>query len=46
MEWGKPAMWLSNTDPRNDMSQEDTDWMEGNCTFVYIDQPIFHANTE
>jgi len=46
IEWGKPSVWISNTDPREEMSQADIDWMEGNCIFVNILTPIFHANTE
>lgn len=44
--WGKPAIWLSNTDPRNEMSPEDAEWMEANCTFIEVAEPIFHASTE
>ena len=46
IEWGKPSVWVSNTDPRDEMSAADIDWMEGNCIFVEIDSVIFHANTE
>lgn len=47
MEWGKPSIWISNTDPRDDMSEADIDWMEGNCDFICItkEEPIFRANT-
>lgn len=43
--WGRPCIWISNVDPRCDMTREDVDWLEGNCTFVEITSPIFHANT-
>jgi len=46
VKWGKPSIWLSNTDPRHEMSQEDVHWMEANCYFVEINSPIFRANTE
>lgn len=45
VKWGKPTIWLSNTDPRNDMLQQDIPWIEANCTFVEISSPIFRANT-
>jgi hypothetical protein len=45
VKWGKPSIWLANTDPRDDMLQADREWMEANCIFVAVDSPIFHANT-
>lgn len=45
IKWGKPSIWLANTDPRDEMAQADIDWMNMNCTFISIDSPIFHANT-
>uniref|UniRef100_A0A8E7G297 Replication-associated protein n=1 Tax=Ficedula parva Genomoviridae sp. TaxID=2814952 RepID=A0A8E7G297_9VIRU len=44
--WGKPSIWLSNTDPRAEMLQSEVDWMEKNCIFVEVNDPIFRANTE
>jgi hypothetical protein len=48
--WGKPSIWLSNTDPRDEMQDSDVHWMNGNCVFIYVPQEepiaIFHANTE
>lgn len=41
LKWGKPCVWLSNTDPRLEMSQADSDWMDGNCTFVEITDSLF-----
>lgn len=46
IKWGKPSIWLSNTDPRNECSPADVDWLEGNCIFVNITHSIVHANTE
>jgi len=37
--WGKPAIWLSNTDPRGE-NGADYDWLNANCVFIYVDQPI------
>lgn len=41
LNWGKPCIWLSNTDPRLDMSYDDTLWFEGNCDFVNVTTPLF-----
>lgn len=48
IHWGKPCIWLSNDDPRNEshLTQTDIDWLNGNCVFVNIDRTIVHANTE
>ena len=45
VEWGWPAIWLANSDPR-DSVKADVYWLQGNCTIVHIDTPIFHASTE
>lgn len=44
--WGKPSIWISNTDPRDDMAPADIEWLEGNATFVHVSSTIFHANTQ
>lgn len=44
IQWGRPSIWLSNTDPRAAL-KADIEWLEGNCTIVYVDTPIFRANT-
>lgn len=46
VRWGKPSIWLSNTDPRLDMDPSDASWMEDNAVFIDISEPIFHASTE
>lgn len=46
VKWGKPSIWLSNTDPRDEMQNADIEWMNKNCIFVEVNSPIFHANTE
>jgi hypothetical protein len=46
VKWGKPSIWISNGDPRTDMNTEDLAWMEANCDFIEVHEPIFHANTE
>lgn len=50
VRWGKPTIWLCNTDPRLDWykpgSNPDFEWMEQNCDFVELSRAIFHANTE
>lgn len=35
VKWGRPAIWLSNNDPRLE-DKVDVDWLEANCTFVHI----------
>lgn len=45
-KWGKPSIWVSNTDPRNEMLQPDVEWINANCIFVAVDSPIFRANTD
>ncbi|USZ80649.1 replication-associated protein [Tick-associated gemycircularvirus 2] len=44
--WGRPCIWCSNVDPRTGLDLVDIEWLEGNCIFVEITTPIFHANTE
>ena len=39
INWGKPAIWLSNNDPRGE-NGADYDWLNANCIFVYVDTPI------
>ncbi|QCX29511.1 Replication-associated protein [Plant associated genomovirus 21] len=46
IKWGKPSVWVANTDPRHDMNHDDIKWLEGNCLFVEIHESIFHASTE
>lgn len=50
LKWGKPTIWCCNTDPRLDWykpgSTPDFGWMEGNCDFIEVTQPIFHASTD
>lgn len=44
IRWGKPSIWLANTDPRLDMQPSDVSWLEGNCVFVELNEPIFRAS--
>uniref|UniRef100_A0A8E7G261 Replication-associated protein n=1 Tax=Turdus hortulorum Genomoviridae sp. TaxID=2814995 RepID=A0A8E7G261_9VIRU len=54
LKWGKPSIWLSNKDPREEMrcakpgqfDESDIAWLEANCIFVEISSAIFRANTE
>lgn len=46
VKWGKPSIWLANTDPRCEMLQADIDWMDKNVCFIEIKEAIFRANTE
>lgn len=61
MKWGKPCIWLANSDPREQLKADVTDhtapgrvqlikddiaWLEDNCIFVELREPIFRASTE
>lgn len=54
MKWGKPTIWICNTDPRLDAyasdKRPDFDWMEGNAVFIEVKdsliESISHASTE
>nr|UBQ66268.1 Rep protein [finch CRESS-DNA virus] len=46
IKWGKPTIWISNDDPRHAMEPGDISWLEENAIFIYVDEPIFRANTE
>lgn len=39
INWGKPAIWCSNSDPRADKGA-DADWLDANCDFVFIEDSI------
>jgi len=41
IKWGKPSIWVANTDPRYDMSTDDIAWIDVNCTFVEITTSLF-----
>lgn len=46
--WGKPCIWVTNDDPRDEAHLTETDirWLNGNCKFVYLAEPIVRANIE
>uniref|UniRef100_A0A8E7G246 Replication-associated protein n=1 Tax=Turdus pallidus Genomoviridae sp. TaxID=2814956 RepID=A0A8E7G246_9VIRU len=61
VKWGKPCIWLANSDPRDqlkaditdrtpkgrvDLIYEDIAWLEANCIFVEVLEPIFRANRD
>jgi len=41
VKWGKPSIWLSNTDPRDEMNGPDVEWLEGNVDFIELNTKIF-----
>ena len=43
VHWGKPGIYLANNDPREDKGA-DTDWLNANCIFVYLDETIVVTN--
>lgn len=47
IEWGRPSIWLSNTDPRSQLkTHDDVMWLEANADFVFVGESIVRANTE
>ncbi|ALC76163.1 replication-associated protein [Poaceae associated gemycircularvirus 1] len=57
--WGRPCIWLSNADPRDqiksglsdrssrgqiELVENDIAWLEDNCIFVELLEPIFRAS--
>lgn len=46
IKWGKPSIWVANSDPRDELQAGEISWMEANCDFVEVTTPIFHASTE
>lgn len=46
VEWGKPSIWLNNQDPREEtgIRDDEVEWLNANCDFIYLDAPIAHAN--
>jgi len=47
IEWGRPSIWLSNTDPRSQLkTPDDVMWLEANADFVFVGESIVRANTE
>jgi len=40
INWGKPAIWLANDDPRTHKGA-DADWLDENCVFVFVNRPLF-----
>jgi hypothetical protein len=45
VKWGKPAIWISNDDPRLVMEAGDVTWLEANCIFIEVTEPIFRASS-
>lgn len=46
VDWGKPSIWCSNTDPREEhgIRSDEVEWLNANCEFILVDAPIAHAN--
>ena len=39
LDWGgRPTIWIANDDPRT--ATVDQEWLEGNCTIVYIGETL------
>lgn len=41
VKWGKPSIWLANTDPREEMNGAECDWLNGNVDFIEINDKLF-----
>lgn len=46
VKWFKPAVWVSNVDPRLEMDPADVSWLNENAYFIEVNNPIFRANRE
>lgn len=51
IKWGKPTIFITNEDPRNEIGLElkhqsriEWDWMDENCVFFEMKDSIFHAS--
>ncbi|UJO02125.1 Rep [Molossus molossus associated gemykibivirus 5] len=40
LTWGRPCIYVANNDPRQDKNA-DVEWLEGNCVFHYVSEPLF-----
>lgn len=40
--WGKPSIWLSNTNPLDEfgVKAEDVEWLQANCTVIHLNKKI------
>lgn len=45
--WGKPSIWLNNEDPREEhgIRSDEVEWLNANCDFIYLTEPIAHASS-
>src|SRR5437879_7952020 len=40
--WGKPCIWLNNSDPREETTNQVTkDWLTTNCIFVNLEHRLY-----
>lgn len=46
IKWDKPCIMVGNIDPREDMRQEDIEWLEGNCVIVPITSTLAEPTSE
>lgn len=45
IQWGRPTIWICNESP-SEWTDVDMRWLNANCIFVEIRQPIFRASTD
>lgn len=43
VEWGRPCVYLANSDPRFD-EKADIEWLEANCVFVHVEKDIYYED--
>jgi len=43
IKWGKPVIWCSNEDPRDEfgLSGQDVEWLNGNCEVIYLEVKLY-----
>jgi len=48
VDWGKPSIWINNEDPRQEFGvrADEVEWLEANCIFIRLEEPIVHASKE
>jgi len=47
VHWGRPSIWINNEDPRQEfgLRADEVEWLNSNCIFIRIDEPIAHASS-
>lgn len=42
VEWGKPSIWLSNSNPLEEygLKAEDVEWLQANCVVIHLEDSL------